>query len=55
MRYLLALFLIKGCTGEIQVKPIGIYETRVLCENQKDILNKYHDTQHFLCIVDKSS
>jgi hypothetical protein len=52
MRYLLALFLIKGCTGEIQVKPIGIYETRESCEIQQSFLNEYHNSKHFLCVVE---
>jgi len=52
MKYLLIVLLIKGCTNHVETQFIGHYETRVLCENQKDTLNKYHNTEHFLCVVE---
>lgn len=55
MKYLLIVLFMHGCTEDIEVKAIGSYETRILCENQKNALNKYHNGQHFLCVVDKSS
>jgi hypothetical protein len=46
------LYIFFNVYGEPIPKVLASYETRVLCENQRAILNEYKQTKNFLCIKD---